>query len=661
MFKIFKKKEKKKKSSIVSREYRIFIEEEKEKRKKNFYERACEVAEKILKVEPDKATKEKLEEAIRVTGLKITPSGSTSLAILFFILMILLSSFIALLSFVLGLGIGLNYLLLFLLISLGITYYLYTYPITYKRKFLTRVGSEIPFLILYMVVYLRESPNMEGALSFASRNLSGPLANDIRKILWDVEVGKYSNVDEALLDYLSKWKEERFIVEAFQALRSSLQQTEKRRMELLDEAVRITLEGVREKARHYSEELKMPILLIHALGILLPVIGLVLFPILGIFLQVKSTLLFVGYDVILPFFLYFFISDLLNRRPTTFSEIRPIHHPDMPPEGKFTLKIGNRKYLLPILPFSILLATPLVVLGSYLTLKAGRNNLLPSLLITLGLLAGFISYFYLSSSKRIALRKEVRRTESEFTEALFQLGNQLASGVPLEVAIEKLTKRMSGLSIRRFFLLILRNIKRLGMTFRRAVFDPEYGAILFYPSKLIESIMKTIADAAVKGVHTAASTMLSISRYLRNIHETQERIRELLEDVLTSLRFQAYLLTPIVSGVIVTLATIIINIINQISTSVSSINATGSYLAPTFIMPWGELGITQGEFQIIAAIYFIETSIIIGMLISGIENGEDKIGRDYLTFNILWIGTIIYFLTLGITLMIFGPLAILKG
>jgi hypothetical protein len=57
-----------------------------------------------------------------------------------------------------------------------------------------------------MIIYMRSSPNLEGAIKFAAQNLEGPLAWDLRKLLWDIETGKYSSADAALVDYVYKWK-----------------------------------------------------------------------------------------------------------------------------------------------------------------------------------------------------------------------------------------------------------------------------------------------------------------------------------------------------------------------------------------------------------------------------------------------------------------------
>ena len=84
----------------------------------------------------------------------------------------------------------------------------------------------------------------------------------------------------------------------------------------------------------------MPITIIHAMGIILPVMGLVLFPIIAIFLKVEPMMLFLVYDIMLPLILFFVISNTLEKRPATFSKIDISDHPNLPPEGK--IFIGNK-------------------------------------------------------------------------------------------------------------------------------------------------------------------------------------------------------------------------------------------------------------------------------------------------------------------------------
>ncbi|MEM7826795.1 MAG: hypothetical protein QXQ40_01045 [Candidatus Aenigmatarchaeota archaeon] len=635
----------------TSMEYKVFKEEDiLAKRPTSLYERLCNVAEKIIKIEPDQKTKEKIERAIKITHLNVSPEGVGSLTVLSCLIICFLGFLGILLSFYHNIPVF--YGIFIFLLSLPVGYYLYNYPMRYEKRFLTAIGSEITFLILYMIVYLRESPNLEGALRFASKNLSGPLALDIRKLMWDIEVGKYKTVDEALIDYTSLWTEDRYFIEAIQMLRSSLKYTEEKRIATLEEAISIVLEGAEEKTKHYSQELKTPILLLHALGILLPVMGLVMFPIVGIFMKIKVEVLFLGYDVILPLVLYFFITDIMQRRPPTSSPIA--EHPHMASKNRFIINIKGKPHSIPSILIALIISIPVIVFGVYTYLSNTGDKLIESIIITTGIMIGFVMYYFLSSFQKVKLREELRKIELEFTEALFQLGNQVSTGVPIEVAIERSTKAIGEMNIKKFFAVILRNMQRLGMTFSQAIFDREYGAASLYPSVLIKSIMKIVVDSAKKGVQTASVTMLNISKYLRNVHQTQERIHDMLEDVLSSLRFQGFLLTPLVSGIIVTMATIMIGILQQITASVSGIDVQTYMAGIPFLL--SKIGITPGAFQLICSIYFIEASILTGMFINRIENGEDEIGKQNLTLRILVIGGFIYAISLFGSLFIFGPL-----
>jgi hypothetical protein len=56
--------------------------------------------------------------------------------------------------------------------------------------------------ILYVVVYMRHTSNLERAIKFASEHLQAPLALDFKKIFWDVEIGRYSTLKGSLDAYL---------------------------------------------------------------------------------------------------------------------------------------------------------------------------------------------------------------------------------------------------------------------------------------------------------------------------------------------------------------------------------------------------------------------------------------------------------------------------
>jgi len=679
-----KKKIEEELKAAKSREYKIFKEEERlSSLPRTLYEKACRFTNKILNVEPDKETEKKLQEAIDFCHLKVTPNQVASLTILFaffvcfptLILIITHEFFLqdikyteSTLKFCIkgtvdtfastctvhgpGIPFGIGMLIFFL--AIPFTYYLYMYPLHLRKKYEVRVGSEVVTLILYMAMFMRNVPSLEGAVRFASENLSGPLGLELKKLMWDVEVGNYISMQEALIDYSSKWSENKDFIEALEILITSLTQPGERRISMLDEAVNIVLEGNREAAKHYNQKLKMPVMIVHAMGVILPIMGLVLFPVIAIFLGVEATMLFVGYDIILPMILFFVITNILELRPATFSKIDISENPDIPPKGKFFMGKGRKAF--PAWPISLIVTLTVSGTGILLFAISKGEGIYETLIILLGIVCGIGSYLLLTSNDSMKVRDKVRRIESEFGEALFQLGNHIAGGIPIELAMERSMDRIKELKIKDLFQRALNNMRNLGLTFRQAFFDREYGAVRYYPSKLIKSVMHTVVESTKKGVSTAANAMLSVSRYLRGLHQTQEEVKSELNDVLNSLKFQALFLSPFISGVTVTMAIIMIRILSELGQKFQQLEASGSTFAG-FISMLKEVHITSVDFILVVGIYLIETCILLSIFINGIENGEDPIGRNNLIGYVLIIGFIVFIVSVFITLSLFGPLA----
>ncbi len=641
---------------IISREYRIFKEEEfLTSLPRTLYERACKRAEKILKVEPDKKSAKKLEDAIEFCHLNITPRGAVSFTVLFAVVTILT---VILLTFFKILPADIA--ILFLLISLFFTYYIYAYPFHLKRKYEVETSSDMVTMILYMVMFMRNVPSLEGAVKFASENISGFLGYELKKMLWDVEVGNYLSMQEALIAYTKKWEKNREFVESIELMITSLRQIGEKRIEMLDESVNIVLEGTRERAKNFNQQLKLPVMVVHALGIILPVMGLVLFPIVAIFLGVGATMLFIGYDVILPLVLYFIIVRILETRPLTFTKIDISENPDVPPKGRFFLGKGEKKKAVPAWPIALIVGALVITLGIVMANAEAAfakqeglefQGIIPAVVITFGIALGFGLYFLLLARTRIKVREETRQVEGEFAEALFQLGSQVSGGSPIEISIERSLDRIENLKIKDLFAKAMKNMKMLGHTFQQAFFDPEYGAIRYYPSKMIKSVMKTVVESTKKGVNTAAQAMLSVSRYLKGLHQTQEEVKEELSDTLNSLKFQAYFLSPMISGVIVTMAITIIQILQQLKVQTANLGTLGD-LGNLF----KGIAITPFEFILVVGIYLIESAFILAMFINQIESGDDDTGMKKVAGNALVVGYIVFIIIFFFTFALFSPL-----
>ena len=563
------------KNTVISREYKIFKEEEAQsKTKYTFFEKFCNFSEKISAVKMDEKSNLRYKSAIDFSGLRVTPTGVASFAVLAGLLLFLFS-----LIFIIVLPVSLPVIiiLILLIIPFAVGFTIYNYPMNYANVLRIKTGGELVMGILYIIVYMRSTPNLEGAIRYAAENVSGKLSNDLKKVLWNVEIGKYTTVDEALNVYIMQWRDyNKEFIEAIQLIRESMVEmiTERREI-LLDKAIDVVLTGTDEKMKKYSRDLETPVMAIHGLGIMLPVLGMIVFPLISIFLENAKGLgfyLFMGYDIILPLLVFYFMKQTLEKRPATHTSIDLSSHPGFAPKNNIVVTYAKEQHYLPIWPFALLVSVigfliALGLYGSFLGVDVSESTLLVrliaspmfhSIIVVLSLAFGICVYYWGASFQKTALRSEVVSIESEFEDALFALGNRIHGGTPMEVALAEAYEDTKSLTISGLFKIALKNINMLSMTFKQSLFDERYGALRFYPSKLVRTIMKSISESVDKGTKAASLTMLTISRYLRALHTTQEKIDDILSSTTSSMRFQAYVLVPVISGVVVSVSQLIL-------------------------------------------------------------------------------------------------------
>ena len=640
--------------SLTSREYRLYKQFKKEK--PGWYARLANGSTKFLKVNPDEGTKKSLANAIGFTELKTTPTAVMSLMVTTMVLFVIL-----------GVGVffvtsNLTYTIVTIAIGLLVGYYFLKYPEGLVKQLRVRASSQVILAILYMVVSMRMSPNLERALRFSAANVEGELAYDLRKLLWDIELGKYTSADHALSEYIEKWKpENEEFAESLRLIRDSQAQLYGAAERTLDEALNTILEGTKVRMKHYTEDLRLPVMVIHMMGIVLPVLGAIMAPLAAVFLSrlFSAELFIIGYDVVLPIIILWFINNTLKKRPITFSQIDTRDHPDIPPSGTFMIKRGNKRTAFPVLPIAIILLLLLVVLPTYFfmqnpqyllpkpeQIEAGLEfpdeTLLMSILIIVGISVSFAVYFLVSNFQGLRIQGEIEKTEGEFELALFQLGNKIKAGVPTELAIEKAITDMKDLEIAGLFKRTLRNIRELGMTLDQALFDKKYGAIRYYPSRLIKNIMYTIADTSKKGVSYTSDAMLTISKYLRNVRETQEYIREILSETVSSMKFQAYMLTPIITGLIVSMSEIITRVFLILIKRLSDVSLTSDTGGLANVFGDIRTAMAPSMFQLIVGVYLIEVIIILAIFLVKISHGENKFLKWTTAGKMLIIGIIMY-------------------
>lgn len=647
-----------------SKQYEKFKEEEQSQKKLTPYERLCNFSESIVSIEPEDERAKDFEEAINFAHLNITPTGAYTFAILTGIFLVLLSMFLFIINVV-------SLFFLFLGSFLGIVSIplLMQYPQSLKGIYKVRAADEIVLAVIYIAIYMRSTPNLDGAVRFAAEHLRGPLADDFKQLMWDVETRKYPSVSAALTEYMEKWQDSKSFVQSINTIKNATKQAPGKREEMLDEAVDTMMEGSREEMKSYANSLQLPVMIIHALGIMLPVMVLVMFPIIVMIMDgnINPVTLAILYNIILPVIIYFTSRRTLEYRPMGISTPDVSMHPKY--ESLDRVKIFGKS--IKILPISVVISTIVIVIGIYLYITIPTEGIFEqmalSTIITWGIGIGPISYFYLSYKNKIGIRDRIVEVEKEFSEAVFSLGNKLSMGKPVVNAMEDAVRSNRELKISGLFEKALNNIKRSGMNLKKAFFDQEYGAVWDFPSRMIVSIMRITLQSTRKGVQMASVSLISISEYLKQIHEVEEELKNMLSSQTTSMKFLGGFLGPLVAGVTVGMAGIMMSIFTELGgqagfNGANGMNGMGGAagmggMGESMLGGWGNMQevMPPALFQIIVGIYVIQVTYLLSFLSSGVEEGpSDKISKRQTASLIMFVGLIVFTIALIVTWQIFG-------
>ena len=686
-------------SGAFTKDYETFREEALHF-ENTLYERACLFTHSFIDFSPtNKDYKKRLEEAIEATHLSITPAAAYTFAIVILFSLIFLGLFIGFVSFLFN---ATQVFLALFCIALGIVLLkpLSNYPIHLAQRRRLQASNQMVLCVLYVVIYMRHTSNLEHAIKFAGEHIGNPLALDLRKVFWDVETNKYPTIQKSLGVYLEGWRDYNLsFVESFHLIESSLfESSEPRRVELLEKSLTVILEGTYDSMLHYAQQVKSPITMLHMLGVILPILGLIVLPLLGSFLGVKWYHIALVYNVLLPFIVFYIGYTILAKRPIGYAQADITSLPQYEHLRKYTLKVGKEKeiyikpkyvawcilLLLLLLGFSPILIhvlnpsaefhiTDSILLFDYRETEAGKQvgpfglgATLLSLCIPLGVAIAFGLYYQIKANRLMKVRDETQKLETEFRGAIFQLGNRIGGGMPAEMAFGKVSQSLSGTPTGKFLGIIDSNIRRLGMNLQDAIFNEKNGAILFYPSSLIESTMKVLIESARKGPMVVSKALLSIAEYLDRIYKVSERLKDLLSEITSSMKSQVSFLTPLIAGIVVGVGAMITTIIGQLGTSLGAATAGAdtSVLAGTSglanIFPVDKL-ISPFFLQVIVGLYVVEMVFVLTIHANGIENGVDKLNEEYLLGKNLFRGTVLYVLIAGITIVTFHLLALAVG
>jgi hypothetical protein len=121
---------------------------------------------------------------------------------------------------------------------------------------------------------------------------------------------------------------------------------------------------------------------------------------------------------------------------------------------------------------------------------------------------------------------------------------------------------------------------------------------------------------------------------MTNMHKVNERLKDLLSDVISSLRGQINFLTPIIAGIVVGIGNTITSVVVNLGPALTQDGGEGSLFGVNSsvlsdLFPLAKI-IPPYFFQLIVGLYLVEITFIMTILANYIENGVDKLNQEYL-------------------------------
>ncbi len=173
--------------------------------------------------------------------------------------------------------------------------------------------------------------------------------------------------------------------------------------------------------------------------------------------------------------------------------------------------------------------------------------------------------------------------------------------------------------------------------------------------------MKVLTQAIKKGPLIAAQALTNVARYLKEIHKVNERLKDLMADIISSMTSQIKFLTPAIAGIVIGITSMITSILGKLSQQLEqvtqSVSGAESAAGTTGILGLFGDGIPTYYFQLIVGVYVVQITFILTVIANGLENGSDKLSERYQLGINLVRSTILYVLISGAVMLLFNIIA----
>lgn len=596
------------------------------------------------------------------------------------------------------------------------TYWVLSYPDFRSTVVRIKSSDEALRVILYMAMQLEMNPNLSQSVKSAAGHTDGYLSKDLAKVMWETETKQKTvqNIRQAISNRIDLWRKwSPSFVKSLEYLIDSLSRNGDDRKRMIQKGQEKIIGDMENQMDQYARNLTSPIRVLNMAGIMLPLMGLIMFPLISVFLGgdkvgVGGISVYMGfvYLIILPLFLYFLVKRLISKRPGAYSHPSLEHVDNLPPKDKVRISFSGTTYDIPLVPLAItvglLVALPgliyyfnllntIISFETGITLTGGEvqtppewkefinsqydvDNAVPNVVQAMslfwGINAGLVTYFLGRSYGRQKIRTKIERIEEDIEVGLTELENALSKGMPIERAMYTVTEKFEEIGesdkpLEEFFEKILDNMEQKGFPFQRAVFDDDEGAIQNYPSNILRNAMNMLADSSAKGPNIAAENLRRVNEYIKNQKKVEETIRRLLDETVSQMQIQAKFIAPVITGAAGAMALLIVQTLYiiaerlqelQESLMVGQQNQSGGFTDQIALIKNLDSALPPTLILLIVSLYLVEVSLILAYFMNGIENGFDEISRDMQISKTLIYSTTVFSLIVIISALVIMPL-----
>jgi len=391
-----------------------------------------------------------------------------------------------------------------------------------------------PSVIGAMAMSMIVSPSIERAVLFASRSSRNPLGKRLAKASWEVLTRSQQDVESALADLASSLGQYNHALrQSLHLFTASSHEPSKEGMEqLMEKAHEISVQGLKDAADRYVAGLSTPVMVIFALGILLPIMLLSIVPLFAMTSPIPGDAVVMGSSaaplapmaflilVVIPMSCLAYSSSLLAASP--LADLAPIR-----------ISVDAKSaWPWPLWLFAL-------VVYSLMVQVADQPYL------TLALVAAPPSLILLSRSNRGL--KEVDGAEGDFILGLYQLGNRLSTGTSLEKAVTEAAEVQHKDQFAEWCSLVLHRSSLARVPLDEAFH--EFEPLTRRP--LLAEAFRTVARCAMGDAAAAGRIAVRLAKSLGQIKQCEDGIKERMRGVVDMMRSTSLVFAPIVLGVTV--------------------------------------------------------------------------------------------------------------